>query len=84
MSPQAEVADIVKSILIQHFDVRIDHYDPDQSLEALHEDFKLLGNLVILENLIRKKFKKDIPLLEHINTAFHRPKNIVNLILNML
>lgn len=79
-----QVADIVQNILIQHFHIKADQLDMEQPLELLHADFNLLSNLVTLEQLLEKAFNKNIPLLEHISSAFHTPKDIVLLIVREL
>ncbi len=83
-STNKQIAEKVQSLLIRHFDIRVDCFDFEQPLEVLQKDFKLLDALVLLEQLIKKEFKKDIPLLEQINTAFHTPKDIVELIMKEL
>jgi len=79
-----KVADTVQSIFIQHFHIAPEHFDWEKPLEELHVDFKILANLVYLEQLIEKEFVEKIPLLENISTAFHTPKDIVELIINEL
>lgn len=53
-------------------------------MEVLHEDFKLLGYLVFLEQLLHQQFGKKIPLLENCSTAIHTAEDIVNLIIREL
>lgn len=77
---QDKKADILQSIFTEHFNIDSDRFDWEQPLEQLDEQFKLLGNLIFLEQLLRKEFQKDIPLLENISTAFHTPTDILKLI----
>ena len=81
---QAEIAAAVQMILIQHFNISADRFSWKQPLEALHEDFKLLGNLVFLEQLLQEEFQQEIPLLENICTAFHTPADILELIADII
>lgn len=81
---QAEVAAAVQAILIQHFNIQADEFSWEKPLEALHEDFKILGYLVFLEQLLHQRFGKKIPLLENCSTAIHTPEDIVNLIIKEL
>jgi hypothetical protein len=83
MTPE-EVASTVQSLLTQHFNIPASQFSWDKPLEVLHKDFKILGYLVFLEQLINKRFGKKIPLLENISTTFHTPKDLVQLILNEL
>ena len=78
------VADKIKFLLIRHFNIQPEHFDWEQPLEKLNADFKVLGNLVFLEQLLQKEFDKNIPLLENISTAFHTPRDIVELIIKGL
>lgn len=77
-----KVSDIVKSILLRHFNIQPDFFAWEQPLEELQEDFKVLGNLVFLEQLLEKEFDKNIPILENISTSFHTPRDVVDLITN--
>ncbi len=75
-------ADIVHSLLTEHFNIDARHFDWERPLEQLDEQFKLLGNLVFLEQLLQKEFQQDIHLLENISTAYHTPRDILELIQN--
>ena len=79
-----KVAATVQSILLQHFDIEPEFFAWDQALERLHGDFKALGNLVFLEQLLQKEFGKNIPLLENISTAFHTPRDVAQLVFDEL
>ncbi len=79
---QDKKADIIQTILTEHFNIDSVHFDWEQPLENLDEQFKLLGNLVFLEQLLQKEFQRDIPLLENISTAFHTPRDILELIIS--
>ncbi|MCB0566444.1 MAG: hypothetical protein KDD01_18905 [Phaeodactylibacter sp.] len=81
---QAEVAAAVRTILIQHFHIQAEQFSWELPLEALHEDFKILGYLVFLEQLLHQRFGKKIPLLENCSTAFHTAQDIVKLTMNEL
>ncbi len=78
------ISHTVQSILIEKFDVSPENFTWDKSLEELQENFKILGNLVFLEQLLEKQFDRKFPLLEHISTAYHTPKDIVVLIMKEL
>ena len=83
MAPsQDQKAALIRSIFTEHFDIRPDVFDWDRPLEELDERFKVLGNLVFLEQLLRKEFQEEIPLLENICTAFHTPADILELVAN--
>lgn len=75
-----QILNIVQSIFIQHFNIKPEQFDIEKPLEVLHEDFKILSNLVVLEQILNKKFKIHIHLLKHISPVFHTPKDIINLI----
>ena len=81
---QVEIASAVQAILIRHFNIPAEQFCWDQPLEALHEDFKLLGYLVFLEQLLEQQFGKKIPLLENCNTAIHTAEDVVDLIMREL
>lgn len=76
-----EKADILQSIFIAHFNIDSGRFDWEQTLERLDEQFKLLGNLVFLEQLLQNEFQKEIPLLENISTAFHTPKDVLEIVM---
>jgi hypothetical protein len=67
-------------ILTDHFDIDIKLLAKERFLEELHENFKILGYLIFLEQLINKEFNVKVPLLENINSAIHTPEDIVQLI----
>lgn len=77
---QKSTAQKVQYIFIEHFDVKPEKFSWEQPLEALQENFKILSYLVFLEQLIHQQFKVSTPLIENISTAFHTPKDILNLI----
>ncbi len=74
----------VKSIFTEHFHIQHDQFSWEQPLESLQKDFKILSYLVFLEQLLDKSFKKKIPLIENISTAFHTPRDVVELIMREL
>ena len=49
---QQEISNAVRSIFTEHFDIGPDGFDWPRPLEELDERFKLLGNLVFLEQLL--------------------------------
>ncbi|MCO6492276.1 MAG: hypothetical protein J5I98_27915 [Phaeodactylibacter sp.] len=79
---QQEISNAVRSIFTEHFDIGPDGFDWARPLEELDERFKLLGNLVFLEQLLQKEFHKEVPVLENICTAFHTPADILELVAN--
>lgn len=81
---EKEVAAIVQSVLIECFNVEEHQFDLDQVLEHLQDEFKILSNLVRLEQLLNKEINKNIPILENISTSFHTPRDIVKLIMQEL
>lgn len=81
---QAEVATAVQALLIQHFHIPAEQFCWDKPLEALHEDFRILGYLVFLEQLLHQQFGKKIPLLENCSTAIHTAEDVVGLIMREL
>ena len=76
-----QVADVVQNTFFRHFNIHPDNFHWERSIEELHADLKMLGNLVFLEQLLEKEFERKIPLLENIATAFHTPRDIVDLII---
>lgn len=79
MSEQ-KIADTVQETFIQHFNIHPEDFDWETPLEELDTNFKILGNLVFLEQLLEKEFGKNALLLENISTAIHTPKDIMELI----
>ncbi|MCB0427873.1 MAG: hypothetical protein KDD16_11275 [Mangrovimonas sp.] len=79
-----EVNTILQSIIIKNFRVDAEHFYWDKPIESINEDFKTLGYLVFLEQLINKKFKTKVPILENIISNIHTPNDISNLILKEL
>ncbi|MFK8103239.1 MAG: hypothetical protein AB8G15_11965 [Saprospiraceae bacterium] len=77
-------AEKIQSILLENFNIEAEQFDWEKPLEELDKQFKVLGNLVFLEQLIQKEFNKDILLLENITTSFHTPKDVLQLIINNL
>lgn len=81
---QTEVAAAVQAMLIGHFNIPAEQFCWNKPLEALHDDFKILGYLVFLEQLLERQFDKKIPLLENCSTAIHTAEDVVNLIIREL
>lgn len=81
---QAEIATAVQAILLRHFHISPEQFGWDKPLEVLHADFKLLGYLVFLEQLLHQQFGKKIPLLENCSTAIHTAEDVVDLIMREL
>ncbi len=71
---------IVKRVLIDNFNIEPRDFDWDKPLEQLQENFKILGYLVFLEQLLNSELDSKIELLEQISSNIHTPKDIVNLI----
>jgi hypothetical protein len=83
MTPE-EVSTTIQSILTQHFNIPASQFSWEKPLEVLQKDFKILGYLVFLEQLLHQHFGKKIPLLENISTTFHTPRDLVQLVLSEL
>ena len=79
---QTEIAAAVQVLLIRHFNIPSEQFCWDKPLEELHENFRILSYLVFLEQLLRKEFQEEIPLLENICTAFHTPADLLELVAN--
>ena len=79
---QQEISNAVRSIFTERFGISPDVFDWDRPLEELDERFKLLSNLVFLEQLLQEEFQKEVPVLENICTAFHTPAGILELVAN--
>ncbi len=79
-----EVATAVEAILLDKFNIPPDKFSWEKPLETLQADFKILGYLLFLEQLLHHKFGQKIPLLENVSTTFHTPKDVVHLIINEL
>ena len=81
---QEKISDIVQALLIQQFQVQPESFTWEQPLEMLQEDFRSLSQLLYLEQLLKKEFEQDLPLLENISTAFHTPQDLVQLLMDEL
>ena len=81
---KTEVGSIVRSLLIHHFDIQPETFSWEKKLEELQANFKILSQLVFLEQLIQKEFGKNIGILEEISTAFHTPEDLVEVIVKSL
>ena len=79
-----KTAEKVQAIFTEYFDIPVEHFDWEQPLEALHANFEILSHLVLLEQLIQKNFGMHIPIIENISTAFHTPKDVLELIIREL
>lgn len=78
---EAEVAEKFKRLLIHYFNIEPNQFSWEKPLEALQKDFKILGYLVFLEQLIHQQFNEKIPIMENVSTAFHTPKDILSMIM---
>lgn len=76
----AEIESIVQAILEEHFDVMPSPTMKNKTLDELNENFKILGFLLELEQLLQLRFNKEILLIEHISAAIHTPEDIIELI----
>lgn len=74
------ISNIVKQVLVNNFNIEPHNFNWDKPLEQLQENFKILGYLVFLEQLLSHEFNSKIVLLEHISSNVHAPKDIVKLI----
>jgi hypothetical protein len=78
--PKDKIREALHKILIDQFGIDRSLLAEERLLEELHENFKILGYLMFLEQLINKEFNVKVPLLENINSAIHTPEDIVQLI----
>lgn len=76
-----KIALIIQTLLIKNFDISPEQFEWESSLQTLDEKFKMLSTLIKLENLLNAKFNQKITLVENIMTAFHTPKDIVQLVI---
>jgi hypothetical protein len=79
-----EVRNTLKKILIDHFLVDSKLLKEEKPLDRLHDNFRILGYLIFLEQLINKEYNAKIPLLESVSAAIHTPEDIVLLIIKEL
>ena len=84
MVKENEVRSKIHRILIDFFEVDNTLLVQKKPLDALQADFKILGYLLFLEQLIHKEFGVKIPLLENISADIHTPEDIVQLTLSAL
>ena len=80
-----QIAGIIENILVQHFNIPANN--PlfwTTPLDKLTEKFKILGYLVLLEQLLQEAFNKNIAIVENISTIYHTPQDILLLITNEL
>lgn len=84
MVKEEEVRYKVHKILIDFFKIDATLLDQEKPLDELQADFKILGYLLFLEQLIHKEFGVKIPLLENISADIHTPEDIVRLTLKEL
>ncbi|MEI6411650.1 MAG: hypothetical protein WCR52_19830 [Bacteroidota bacterium] len=75
-----ENAQMVKAILLNHFNVAEEEFSWDKPLDEVNKDFALLGNLTNFEDLLQAESNKKITLVEHISTNFHSAKDVLKLI----
>jgi|GEM_PF-3720375 len=81
---KVEVRNALHTILIENFKVDVRSLETNRPLDKLDENFKILGYLIFLEQLINKEFSIAIPLLESISASIHTPEDLVELIVNVL
>lgn len=77
---QSELIHIVSTILKEHFAVTLEPTEWKVPLQTLHEDFKILGNLIDLETRLQPYFEQKILLVENIATSIHTPEDIIQLL----
>lgn len=75
-----KIALIIQTLLIKNFNIPTDQFEWESSLQTLDEKFKMLNTLIELEKLLNDQFHNKIALVENIITAFHSPKDIVQLV----
>ncbi|MEZ4850037.1 MAG: hypothetical protein R3B93_15750 [Bacteroidia bacterium] len=75
-----EIARIVRSLLIQHFDIQPEDFSWEIPLEELQQNFNILSYLLYLEQLLQEQFGTGFRILEHISAAIHTPEDVVSLI----
>lgn len=72
--------EVVKSLLIRHFNTSETTFSFTVPLEELDADFKVLNYLIYFEQLLNEAFTTKILLLESINAAVHTAGDISDLV----
>lgn len=75
-----ENANMVKSILVNHFKVKQEDFDWNKPLQELSKDLALLGHLLYFEQLLQAGLSRKIPMVENISSNFHTPADVLDLI----
>lgn len=75
-----ELTKLVKSILMEYFNISNSDFNWEKSLEDLNEDFGILGVMLDFERLLQQQINEDISILNHVDPTFNTPKDIVSLI----
>lgn len=75
-----EIIVIVKSILLDSFDIPIDNFSWDEPLEYLNDDFGILGVMLDFEKLLQQQINQSISILNYIDPTFNTPRDIIDLI----
>lgn len=71
---------ILQNIFKDYFKVSKEAFLSNKTLEELHPDFKQLGYLLFLEQVLTEQFNTKIPLIENIISNIHTPRDIEQLI----
>ncbi len=71
---------IIRTVLMSNFNIDTSDFDWDVPLVQLDPNFRILGYLMFLEQLLNDEFRTRIPLLENISASVHTPEDIVRLI----
>ncbi len=77
---RAEIRTIVQSIFVEHFNIAAATIIWNDTLEKLNDNFRFLGFLLELEQLLNTRFNTKILLVEHISAIIHTPEDIITLI----
>ena len=70
----------VKTILLTKFEISEERFAWDKPLEQLNENFRILGYLMYLEQLLNRAFDIELPLIEHVSSSIHSPQDILELV----
>lgn len=77
---EADIRSVLKSFLLLRFHVDPQDFEWNKPLQDLHENFKILGYLMFLEQLLNEHLQADLPLIENIDVSIHTPEDVIKLV----